>query len=144
MGRHRQTVASQGNTIEQYTTPVPLSQCQTRLGGPGDVLGMPATAKEPSQAEVLAAIQGSRVVLEGKIKTVAVKVNLLQADLRMVSDKVKVAEGSRLELQTEMGVLRKQIVQVNSTVSRLEARLDDAEGRSRQNNVRLLGFMEHA
>ncbi|KAJ1171178.1 hypothetical protein NDU88_003048 [Pleurodeles waltl] len=59
-------------------------------------------AEEPSSAEPLAAIQGSRVVLERKIEAVAVEMNLLWTDLRKVSDKVKVAEGSIVDLQMEM------------------------------------------
>ncbi|KAJ1213199.1 hypothetical protein NDU88_000838 [Pleurodeles waltl] len=39
MGRHRQTAVSQGNTVEQYTTPAPLPQCQARMGGPRDDVG---------------------------------------------------------------------------------------------------------
>ncbi|KAJ1092278.1 hypothetical protein NDU88_005389 [Pleurodeles waltl] len=69
MGRHRQSVASQGNTTEQYTTPMPLPQRQMQSGGPEDALGVPGTTGETSQAELLAAIQGSRVALEGKIET---------------------------------------------------------------------------
>ncbi|KAJ1192359.1 hypothetical protein NDU88_001669 [Pleurodeles waltl] len=102
MGRHRQAVALQGKTMEQYIMPAPVLQHQTRLGGTGDGLSTPATTEEPSRAEILAAIQGSRVALEGKIETVVVEVNLFRADLRKVSDKVKVAEGSILELHTEM------------------------------------------
>ncbi|KAJ1088939.1 hypothetical protein NDU88_002093 [Pleurodeles waltl] len=87
-------VAAQGNTILQYTTPTPLPHRQTQLGEPGEDLGTPVTAEEPSCAELPAAIQGSRVALKGKIETVAVEANLLRADLQKVSDKVKVAEGS--------------------------------------------------
>ncbi|KAJ1213204.1 hypothetical protein NDU88_000843 [Pleurodeles waltl] len=140
MGRHRRTDVLQGNTMEQYTTPVPPPQCTVWLGGADDGQSGMTTAEEPSQAETLAAIQGSRVALEGKIETVAVEVNLLRADLRKVS--VKVAEGSVVELQTEVGVLRKQMVQATSTVGRLEAQLEDAEGRSQRKNIRLLGFLE--
>ncbi|KAJ1174588.1 hypothetical protein NDU88_006408 [Pleurodeles waltl] len=122
--------ASQGNTMEQYTTPAPLPQCQTQLGGTGDGLSASTNTEEPSRAEILAAVQGSRVALEGKIETVAVEVNLLRADLRKVSDKVKVAEGSIVEQQTEVGAFHKQMVQATSTVGRLEARLEDADGRS--------------
>ncbi|KAJ1214028.1 hypothetical protein NDU88_001656 [Pleurodeles waltl] len=89
--------------MEQYTTPAQVPQRQTHMGGPEEVRETPAPAEEPSRAELLAAIQGSRVVLEGKIKAVAVEVNLLGADLRKVSDKVKVAEGSIVDLQTEGG-----------------------------------------
>ncbi|KAJ1163672.1 hypothetical protein NDU88_004127 [Pleurodeles waltl] len=67
--------------MEQYTTPVPLPQRQTRLGGPRDVLSTPMTAEEPLRAELLAARQGSRVGLEGKIEKVAVELILLRADL---------------------------------------------------------------
>ncbi|KAJ1109481.1 hypothetical protein NDU88_006841 [Pleurodeles waltl] len=119
MGHHKQTDASQGNTMEQYTTPVPLPQCVARLGVSGDDMRAPLNPEEPSRAELLAAIQGSRVALEGKIETVAV--NLLQADLMKVSDKVKVAEGSIVELQTEVGALQKQMVQATSTVGWLES-----------------------
>ncbi|KAJ1179102.1 hypothetical protein NDU88_004338 [Pleurodeles waltl] len=96
------------------------------------------------RAELLAAIHGTRVALEGKIETVAVEVNRLQADFRKVSNKVKVAEGSIVDLQTEVGTLRKQMAQVTSTVGTLEARLEDSEGRSRRHNVHLFGFPERA
>ncbi|KAJ1165871.1 hypothetical protein NDU88_006288 [Pleurodeles waltl] len=98
----RQTTVSQGNTIETYTTPSPLPH-QTRVGGPGDELGTPAAVEEPLRAELLAAIQGLREALERKLDSVAVEVNLPRADLWKISDKVKVAEGSIVELQTEVG-----------------------------------------
>ncbi|KAJ1136850.1 hypothetical protein NDU88_003264 [Pleurodeles waltl] len=116
MGHHKRTDASKGNTMEQYTTPVPLPQRVGRSEVSGDDMRAPQNPEEPSHSELLAAIQGSRVALEGKIETVAVKVNLLQADLRKVSDKVKVAEGSIVELQTEVGALGKQMVQATSTL----------------------------
>ncbi|KAJ1127016.1 hypothetical protein NDU88_005422 [Pleurodeles waltl] len=144
MGRHRQTNVSQGNTMEQYTTVVPLPQRAARLGGTDAGQSGITPAEEPSRAEIPATIRGSRVALEGKIETVAVEVNLLRADLRKVSDKVKVAGGSLVELQMEVGALRKQMAQASFTVGRLEARLEDAEGRSRRNNIRLLGFPERA
>ncbi|KAJ1126245.1 hypothetical protein NDU88_004653 [Pleurodeles waltl] len=109
MGQHWGKDASQGNTMEQYTTPVPLPQRPARSEGSGDDMRVPANPEEPSRVELLGAIQGSRVALEGKIETAAVEVNLLRADLRKVSDKVKVMEGSIVELQMEVGVLRKQM-----------------------------------
>ncbi|KAJ1128701.1 hypothetical protein NDU88_007076 [Pleurodeles waltl] len=86
MGRHRQLAASQGNIMGQYTTPISGLQRQTRVGGPGGVPKAPAPAEEPFSVELLAAIQGSRVVLEGKIEAVAVEVNLLRTDLRKFQD----------------------------------------------------------
>ncbi|KAJ1145842.1 hypothetical protein NDU88_012125 [Pleurodeles waltl] len=87
---------------------------------------------------------GTGVTLEGKIETVAVEVNLLRTDFRKVSDKVKVVEGFIVDLQMELGTLRKQMAQVTSTVGMLEAKLENSEGRSRWNNMRLLGFLEQA
>ncbi|KAJ1209477.1 hypothetical protein NDU88_004855 [Pleurodeles waltl] len=107
-----------GNTIEQYTTLVPLPQRQAQSVGSENALGVPGTIVEPSRVELLAAIQGSRVALEGKTETVAVEVKLLLADHRKVSEKVKVVEGSIVELQAEVGSLRKQMMQVNSKVGR--------------------------
>ncbi|KAJ1144066.1 hypothetical protein NDU88_010368 [Pleurodeles waltl] len=79
---------------------IALVQCPARLEGSGDDTQVSANPEEPSRVELLAAIQGSRVALEGKIKTVAVEVNLLRADLQKVSNKIKVA-GVYVELQTE-------------------------------------------
>ncbi|KAJ1089399.1 hypothetical protein NDU88_002550 [Pleurodeles waltl] len=67
--------------MEQYTTLAPGSQRQTRMGGPGWVPEAPAPVEEPSRAELLAAIQGSCVVLEEKLEAVAGEVNLLWKDL---------------------------------------------------------------
>ncbi|KAJ1152202.1 hypothetical protein NDU88_004979 [Pleurodeles waltl] len=120
MGHHKLMDALQGNTMEQYTTPVALPQQKARLEVSGVAAGTPLSAGEPSQVELLAGIQGSRVALEGKIETVVVDVNLLRADLRKVSDKVKVLEGSIAELQSEVGTLQKQMAQATSTVGRLE------------------------
>ncbi|KAJ1210396.1 hypothetical protein NDU88_005760 [Pleurodeles waltl] len=106
MGRHRQTDVLQGNTMEQYTTVGPLLQHAARLGGTEEGQSGLPPPEELSRAKILAAIQGSRVAPEGKIETVAVEVNLLRADLRKVSDKVKVAEGSIVELQVEIGALQ--------------------------------------
>ncbi|KAJ1216375.1 hypothetical protein NDU88_003977 [Pleurodeles waltl] len=144
MGRHRKTDVSQGNATGQYTTAVPTPQHVTRVAGSDDGQSGLLPVEEPLRTEILAAIQGSRVALEGKIEMVAVEVNLLRADLRKISDKVKVAEGSIVELQAELGTLRKQMAQAGSTVGRLEARLENAEGRSQQNNFRLLGVLKRS
>ncbi|KAJ1161690.1 hypothetical protein NDU88_002172 [Pleurodeles waltl] len=90
MERHKRTDASQGNTMEQYITPVPLPQRPSRSEVIGEDMRVLMNPEEPSHAELLAAIQGSRVALECKIETVAVEVNLLWVDLRKVSDKIKV------------------------------------------------------
>ncbi|KAJ1205973.1 hypothetical protein NDU88_001391 [Pleurodeles waltl] len=115
-----------------------LPQRPARSEVSGEVADAASSAGEPSQTELLAAIQGSRVALEGMIETVAVEVNLLRADLWKVSDKVKAAEGIISELQSELGTLRTQMAQATSTVGRLEAWLEDAEGRLSQSRTECL------
>ncbi|KAJ1165779.1 hypothetical protein NDU88_006196 [Pleurodeles waltl] len=126
MGRHKRTDISKGNTMEQYTTPLPLPHRPARSDENVDNMRVPVNPEEPSRAELLAAIQGSKVALEGKIETVAVEVNLLRADLRKVSNKVRVAEGSIVELQIGVGFLRKQMLQASSPVGWPEARSCEA------------------
>ncbi|KAJ1187287.1 hypothetical protein NDU88_004064 [Pleurodeles waltl] len=77
-------------------------------------------AEEPSWAEILAAVQASR--LEGKIETVALEVNLLRTDLRKVLDKVQVKEGSIAELELEVASLRKQVANITYKTRALEVR----------------------
>ncbi|KAJ1108886.1 hypothetical protein NDU88_006256 [Pleurodeles waltl] len=131
MERHRQATTSQGNTMEQYTMLVPLPQGQTRLGGHGDVLSTLVAAEAPSRAELLVAVQGSSVALEGKIATVVVEVSLLRVDLRKVSDKVKVAEGSIVELQTEW---REGAAKSPVAVPQFQAHVPRNESQCREHN----------
>ncbi|KAJ1097364.1 hypothetical protein NDU88_002484 [Pleurodeles waltl] len=72
------------------------------------------------------------------------EVNILQADVRKVSNKVRVAGGSIPELQMEVTSLQKQMALVNSKSGILEARIEDAKGRSCCNIFWLIGFPEWA
>ncbi|KAJ1206610.1 hypothetical protein NDU88_002013 [Pleurodeles waltl] len=89
MGKHRQAGESQGNTKDPYATVTYLSQRVTK-----QKLHKKAgeTEREPSRAELLAAMQDSSEALEGKIEAVETEVNLLPADLHNVSDKLRIAE----------------------------------------------------
>ncbi|KAJ1162815.1 hypothetical protein NDU88_003280 [Pleurodeles waltl] len=63
------------NGAMHYTYPAPAAT--DSFGGSGQAVAVLATVEEPSRAELLAAMQGTRVALEGKIEMVAVEVNLL-------------------------------------------------------------------
>ncbi|KAJ1201020.1 hypothetical protein NDU88_004836 [Pleurodeles waltl] len=122
MSRNKQACSALGNTLVNYTT---STHWAIKMGHD----------EEPTRAELLADIRSSREALEGKIKSVAIKVNLLHTDLRKVSDKVGLVEGSISELQMEVSVLRKQVAAATSKYGALEARMEDAEGWSHRNNV---------
>ncbi|KAJ1109803.1 hypothetical protein NDU88_007161 [Pleurodeles waltl] len=72
-----------------YTTLAPSVQRAIHLPGPREDTGTDMLTKKPCTAELLGAIHGSRVALEGKIESVASEVNLLRVDLWKVSDRVK-------------------------------------------------------
>ncbi|KAJ1176870.1 hypothetical protein NDU88_002137 [Pleurodeles waltl] len=61
MGQHKRMDPSQGNTMEQFTAPVPLPQHPARSDSSGDGVRVPANSDEPSHRELLAAIQGPMV-----------------------------------------------------------------------------------
>ena len=61
-----------------------------------------------------------------------------------MSDKVTTAERNMNALKAEVAHLKKQMTQIQQTAGSLENHVEDAEGRSRRNNVRILGFLERA
>ncbi|KAJ1193022.1 hypothetical protein NDU88_002328 [Pleurodeles waltl] len=141
-GRNKQATPFQWNTIKHSTVATPLLQCQTQQTGQREDQDASASVEEPPHAELHAAIQGSRSALEGKIESMALEVNLLRTDRRKVLDKVKLAEDSIVELQMKGSTPCKQLAHVNLKSETLEARLKDAEGRSHQNSVCLLAFLQ--
>ena len=152
MGKDRPVRPSQTNTMAQYTTPRlgTLRAAKQDQSGSSEVphdgdSGMDTNrGEEPSRADIIEAIKGSREALEGQIRGVSVEVNLLRTDLRKVADKVHTAEADIAQLQTEVKTLKQQVTQLKVTTGALEYRVEDAEGRSRRNNLRLLGFPERS
>ena len=93
-------------------------------------------------AEVLVAIQASRVVLEGQIGGVQSKVSLVRQDFRNVVDLVTEAEGRVSELEDTVKELHATVQRLSAMVGALETRAEDAENRARWNNLRFVGFPE--
>ncbi|KAJ1216912.1 hypothetical protein NDU88_004510 [Pleurodeles waltl] len=94
MGKSKRSAQLQGNTLDVYTTLAPSVQRETCLTGCRTDAGLDAPFVEPTKAELLAAIHGSREALEGKIELVGIEVNLLWAGIQKVSDRVQIMEGS--------------------------------------------------
>ena len=91
---------------------------------------------------VLVAIEQSRSSLENKIDTVAADLSLLHADHRKLVDKVQEAEHTLTQLQPEVKSLDVSVQSLLERVRFLEGRAEDAEGRSRRNNIRVVGVPE--
>ncbi|KAJ1110656.1 hypothetical protein NDU88_008004 [Pleurodeles waltl] len=100
MGKSKRMAWLQGNAMELYNNPAQSGQQEMRLTGRGTDMGLDAHVVEPTRAELLPTIQGSREGLEGKIESVAIKFNLLSADLRK-----RRAGGTLPELAAQLGAV---------------------------------------
>ena len=99
---------------------------------------------QPSLAEIMAAIQGVQGALEAKIDTMAVDVNLLRTDLRNIREKVVGSEVAITDLQKENIELKTRVRALEKTSKEHSVKLEDLEGRSRRNNIRVTGVPERA
>ncbi|KAJ1192956.1 hypothetical protein NDU88_002262 [Pleurodeles waltl] len=85
--------------------------------------------------KILQAIQDTKTTLETKIDTISQEVNLLHADTRKLADRVDDTESSLATMQPTVQDLQTQMSQLRMEVSSLHCRAEEAEGRSRRNNV---------
>ncbi|KAJ1101676.1 hypothetical protein NDU88_006741 [Pleurodeles waltl] len=92
--------------------------------------------------KVLQAILNTKTSLETRIATIATDVTLLQADHRKLTDHVEETESSLAALRPTVQDLHFQLKQMQLDLTTLHTRAEDAEGRSRRNNIRLVGFPE--
>ncbi|KAJ1218572.1 hypothetical protein NDU88_006150 [Pleurodeles waltl] len=82
---------------------------------------------------------GEAALDEEKVEALFVEVRV---DLQKVADKVSDAEANITALQTEVHQLKQQMTRMTTPTTALEERAEDEEGRSRRNDIRLLGFPE--
>lgn len=91
---------------------------------------------------ILQEIRDTRKALEIQIGTLSTGLNLLRADHGKLNEKVqanKLALQDLIPQQTEHSIKRENI---QRTLAELQNRIDEAEGRSRRNNIRILCIPE--
>ena len=88
------------------------------------------------------AIRESREAVEHKVEEVRIDVSLLQQDLRKVTDRVTKAETRVSTAEDELATLKTRFTQLLRSMAILEDMAEDAENRSRRNNLRLIGVPE--
>ncbi|KAJ1098883.1 hypothetical protein NDU88_003990 [Pleurodeles waltl] len=93
---------------------------------------------------VLLAIDNTWTSLESKIDMVSSDLGLLHADHGKLADRVTLVEQTVMTLPPRMDNLDTALKELMDRVRMLEQRAEDAEGRSRRNNVRLVGLTEGA
>ncbi|KAJ1210567.1 hypothetical protein NDU88_005929 [Pleurodeles waltl] len=82
---------------------------------------------EPTGAQILAAIESLRHAMQTQIAAIAVDVNLLRADLRVVAKRSVATEKQVMCLQSEMDTLKASVAILEAKTHKLEARVEDVE-----------------
>ena len=109
----------------------PMKQLETTLNGHTAMF-----------EKILTAIRESKEVLEAKIGTLQEETGLLRADHTKLSERVTETESCLSSLRPTVVEVQQHVKEMRAEMHRLRDRAEDAEGRSRRNNVRFLGFPE--
>ena len=91
---------------------------------------------------ILTAIQDTKAALEAKIDTVALDVGVLRVEHGKLADRVREVESVTTKWSPELVEIQQNIRALSDNVEVLQRRAEEAEGRSRRNNVRFMGFAE--
>ena len=94
--------------------------------------------------DIMRAIKDVKHVLENKIDSTAIEVTLIRTNLHKITDRVKATEDSVSTLTTTVDNLGKNMKHLQKRVDLMASQLDDSEGRSRRNNIRIIGVPEKA
>ncbi|KAJ1181029.1 hypothetical protein NDU88_006240 [Pleurodeles waltl] len=127
----------QSNKMDNYaiTKQTPNSSGQGSTGvGPA----------EPSLGAIMAAISDLKSILEPKLDTVALDVSLLCTDLQRMADMMSMAESDIQTLWLTSKSVEEQVQTLTAQLATMAARLEDQEGHTRRNNIRVVGVLEGA
>ncbi|KAJ1189108.1 hypothetical protein NDU88_005859 [Pleurodeles waltl] len=94
--------------------------------------------------KILQAILDTKITLEAKIGSVTEDLNILRTDQHALADRVSELERDTVAIPRSVEDLQSQLVHLSTEVDSLKRRAEDAEGRSRRNNIRMVGFPERA
>ena len=93
--------------------------------------------------KILAAIEHTHESLVSKIDSVAVGLNLLRDDHRKLADRVSHSEKDIVELKLTVTGVQTILNDLTDRVRYLEGRAEEAEGRNRRSNLRIVGLPEN-
>ncbi|KAJ1157746.1 hypothetical protein NDU88_010446 [Pleurodeles waltl] len=115
---------TQQTRMDQYTV-------QT-LGGtlPQEPPGPLNKGSEPTGAQALAAIEASGKAVKSQSTAMAVDVNLLRADLRVVAERSVATEQQVTSMQIGIDTLKISVAALEVKTRKMELRVEDAEGRA--------------
>ncbi|KAJ1218784.1 hypothetical protein NDU88_006358 [Pleurodeles waltl] len=136
MGNDRVNKGMQQTRLDQYTVQNVGASVQKDPPATSD------KGTEPTGAQILAAIESSSRAMQTQIAAIAVDVNLLTADLRVVAERSVATEQKVTCMQSDVDILKASVATLEAQTHKLEAHVKDAEGRARRCNLRVVGFPE--
>ena len=98
---------------------------------------------EPQDVSIkLDTILTTLMKLDAKVDVVTSDLNLLRAEQRKVKDRMKEVESEMATLIPQTKDIKTEVLELHKRVGFLEFRAEDAEGRARRNNLRIVGLPE--
>ncbi|KAJ1185361.1 hypothetical protein NDU88_002154 [Pleurodeles waltl] len=107
------------------------------MGAAGPPPGARCTTEQAEGTEEEWSMCAGPLITAGKVSA---ELSHLRTDHHKLSDRVKDAEEVLEDLQPAHQALKSQIVKRTEWIKKLEHRAEDAEGRSRRNNMRIVGL----
>ncbi|KAJ1143790.1 hypothetical protein NDU88_010094 [Pleurodeles waltl] len=124
MGKDRANKETQQTRMDQYTAQ--SSEASLQMDHPGPL----EKGAEPTGVQFLAAIESSSRATQTQIAAIAVDVNLLRSDLRVVAE-CSVATGQQVTcMQSDVDTLKASVAILEAKTRKMEVRVEDAEGES--------------
>ncbi|KAJ1084298.1 hypothetical protein NDU88_004450 [Pleurodeles waltl] len=123
---------TKGKTMEDGVTPTPWSQNPTPQG------------KENMDKldTILKEIRDSRQAIENRLDMITTDMNIMKDDQAKLSDRLKQTESTVADILPTHNDNKNAIVKLQQQMEDLQERIEDAEGRSRRNNIRIIGLPE--
>ncbi|KAJ1202345.1 hypothetical protein NDU88_006145 [Pleurodeles waltl] len=109
------------------------------IGGEPEVGTVPSTMQDTLN-RILRATEDTKLTLSQEIGKVSSELSHLRSDHHKLADRVTTTETSLEELQPAHRALWAQVTGLSEQVQILERRVEDVEGRSRRNNIWIVGM----
>ncbi|KAJ1140068.1 hypothetical protein NDU88_006429 [Pleurodeles waltl] len=91
---------------------------------------------------ILKEIRDSRQAIENKLGMITMEINIIKDDQTKLSDRLKQRESTVAEILLTHNDNKNAIERLQQQMEILQERVEDAEGRSRRNNIHIIGLPE--
>ncbi|KAJ1187167.1 hypothetical protein NDU88_003946 [Pleurodeles waltl] len=123
---------TKGKSMEDGVTPTPRSQNPT-----------PQVKENMDKLDtILQEIRDSRQAIENRLDMITTDMNIMKDDQAKLSYRLKQTESTVADILPTHNDNKNAIAKLQQQMEALQERIEDAEGRSRRNNIRIIGLPE--